>query len=279
MSRISSIFGLTCALIILPIAPLAAISASVKQPVEQFQQAVLQGMSRSKQYNSRQLEFTPPDDFNGEGRPRGVSGAGGTRGDCLQQLLAVSPKSTEITIDPEFCQLPDEEIPTLTVSEFPIFWFYVPDQGDQVSAEFTLFDSQGQSVRQQIVLSGEAGIVGIRLTQPLAVDRSYTWRFRIDEDPSDAPMNSTVRGAVQRIAIDPTLAAQLEAASDPERITLYATQGIWQDALTALVQLRQAQPNNAELQADWSSLLTSVNLRSIATAPILDCCTSQPVSY
>lgn len=164
------------------------------------------------------------------------------------------------------------------MSEFPIFWFYVPDQDGEVSAEFTLFDPQGQSVRQQVVLSGEAGIVGIRLPQPLAVDRSYTWRFRIDEDPGDASMNPTVRGAIQRIAIAPTLAAQLEAASAQERITLYAANGIWQDTLTALAQLRQAQPNNTQLQADWSSLLTSVHLRSIATVPILDCCTSQPAT-
>lgn len=270
MNRISSIFGLTCVLITLPIVPLAAISPSV----EQFQQEI----SHSKQYGSRRLEFTPPDDFEGEGRPRGGSGAGGTRGDCLQQLLALSPKPTETAIESEFCQLPDEDIPTLTVSEFPTFWFYVPDQGGQVSAEFTLFNPQGQPVRQQVVLSGEAGIVGIRLTQPLAVDRSYTWRFRIDEAPGDAPKNPTVRGTVQRIAIDPTLAAQLEAASAQERITLYAAEGIWQDTLTALVQLRQAQPNNAELQADWSSLLTSVHLGSVTTAPILDCCTSQPAT-
>lgn len=272
MNRLLSIFGLTCALIALPIAPLAAIGrVAVKHPVRQEE-------LRSKQYSTEILEFTPPDDFNGEGRPREGAGAGGTRGDCLQQLLAMSPKPTEIAIEPEFCQLPDEDIPTLTASEFPTFWFYVPEQDGQVSAEFTLFDPQGQSVRQQVVLSGEAGIVGIRLTQPLAVDRSYTWRFRIDEDPADAPMNPTARGAVQRIAIDPPLAAQLEAASAQERITLYAANGIWQDTLTAIVQLRQAQPNNAQLRSDWSSLLTSVNLGSIATAPLLDCCTSQPLA-
>ncbi|MBD2088580.1 DUF928 domain-containing protein [Microcoleus sp. FACHB-1515] len=200
-----------------------------------------------------------------------------TRG-CLQELLAVSPKPTEIAAQPEACALPGEETPTRTVSEFPTFWFYVPDQGGQVSAELTLFDPQGQPLRQQIVLSGEAGIVGIRLAQPIEVDRDYTWRFRINETPGEASMNPFVRGTVRRISLDPALAAQLEAASAQEQIALYAANGIWQETLTALIQLRQTQPNHAQLQTDWSSLLDSVNLGSIANAPILDCCTSQPVA-
>ncbi|NEQ26317.1 MAG: DUF928 domain-containing protein, partial [Microcoleus sp. SIO2G3] len=189
----------------------------------------------------------------------------------------LSPKPTEIAAQPEACALPGEDTPTLTVSEFPTLWFYVPAQEGQVSAELTLFDPQGQPlVRQQVALD-QAGISGIRLTQPLEVDRSYTWRFRIDETPSEASMNPAVRGTVRRISLDPTLAAQLEAASAQEQIALYAANGIWQETLTALIQLRQTQPS-AAVQADWSSLLDSVNLGSIADAPLLDCCASQPVA-
>lgn len=270
MNQLFVVFGFTCSLTALPIAPLAAVSAAVEQPVRQESLP-------AKQSGARQLEFTPPDDFDRDGAPSGNS-SGGSRGDCLQQLLAMSPKPTEIAADPERCKLPSEDPPTLTVSEFPTFWFYVPDQGGQVSAELVLFDSSGQPpIAQQIVLSGEAGIVGVRLTQPIAVDRSYSWRFRINETPDEASMNPSVRGTVRRIALDPTLAAQLEAASAQEQVALYAANGIWQETLTALVQLRQTQPSSA-IQADWTSLLASVNLGPIATAPVLDCCTSQPVA-
>jgi len=270
MNQLISIVSFTCGLIGLPIAPLAAIApTAVEQPFQQDK-------SRSKQYESANLEFTPPDNFDGEGRPP-QGQAGGARGDCLQHLLSLAPKPTEIAAQPEACELPGEETPTLTLSEFPTFWFYVPDQGGQGFAELTLFDPQGQPLRQQIVLSGQAGIIGIRLTQPIEVDRSYTWRFRIDETPSEASMNSSVRGTVRRISLDLTLAMQLEAASAQEQIALYAANGIWQETLTALIQLRQTQPSSA-VQADWSSLLASVNLGSIANAPLLDCCTSRPVA-
>jgi hypothetical protein len=58
-----------------------------------------------------------------------------------------------------------------------------------------------------------------------------------------------------------------------EQINLYAANGIWHDALTNLAQLRQTNPEDAALMADWESLLKSVNLEAIATEPIVQCCT------
>ena len=73
--------------------------------------------------------------------------------------------------------------------------------------------------------------------------------------------------------MNPTLMSQLKNATPRQRVTLYATNGFWHDALTTLAELRSANPGDATLSRDWVSLLHSVGLDAIATEPIIECCT------
>ncbi|MGD1704327.1 DUF928 domain-containing protein [Dapis sp. BLCC M229] len=57
--------------------------------------------------------------------------------------------------------------------------------------------------------------------------------------------------------------------------TVYASQGIWYDALESMVQLRRLNPNNPKLIDDWQKLFNSANSQGkeeLIPAPILDCC-------
>ncbi|WP_257237011.1 DUF928 domain-containing protein [Nostoc sp. 'Peltigera malacea cyanobiont' DB3992] len=45
--------------------------------------------------------------------------------------------------------------------------------------------------------------------------------------------------------------------------------GIWYEALTILAQLRQKNPQDTALQAEWRNLLSSIRLDDIVAEPIL----------
>ncbi|NJL09662.1 MAG: DUF928 domain-containing protein [Calothrix sp. SM1_7_51] len=51
-------------------------------------------------------------------------------------------------------------------------------------------------------------------------------------------------------------------------MSLYAANGIWFDSITLLAQLRQKNPNDSSLAADWQSLLQSIKLENLAPASL-----------
>ena len=72
--------------------------------------------------------------------------------------------------------------------------------------------------------------------------------------------------------MNPKLANSLKQATPVQQVALYAEQGMWHDALTNLAQLRLAQPQDASLLTQWTSLLNSEKLDSFASYPITKCC-------
>jgi hypothetical protein len=96
----------------------------------------------------------------------------------------------------------------------------------------------------------------------LAVGEQYLWLFAVwcqDDSPIE------VGGFIKRIPPPDTLLTQLQTATPQQAAALYANAGIWVEALSAMAQAIQAQPDDAELLADWHSLLASVELEGIAT--------------
>ncbi|NJL36247.1 MAG: DUF928 domain-containing protein [Leptolyngbyaceae cyanobacterium RM2_2_4] len=222
---------------------------------------------------------SPTDGFEDTGRPANQTSTGSRApGSCSSRLVALVPGSEPLINQTQDCSEPDSLL-ALTVDELPTFWFYIPElETSAVSAEFVLVDNNQRPVyREQIALNGESGIVGVRPTQPLEVDRVHRWIFQIvlSGQPGQDP---AVEGFVKRIQPDSTLTRQLAAATSPqERVRVYANHGIWHEALTELATLHLSSPNSA-MQADWASLLESVGLGAIANFPLLNCCTSQPIS-
>jgi hypothetical protein len=166
----------------------------------------------------------------------------------------------------------------LTNSERPTFWFYLPfAPRSQVTeeVEFVLVDTETEKDIYQttFTLQGTPGILGIPLpkNQPaLAVGKQYRWALSYICQPQNRQEDIAIDGVVERVALDPTVSNQLQTAkSDRDRILVYAENGLWYDALTALAQLYQSQPQDETLKADWFDLLKSVGLENLAEKPIL----------
>lgn len=195
---------------------------------------------------------------------RGLPGrreGGGTRGNCVHNampLMALMPSTN-------FGQ---------TIDSSPTLFWYVP-QLDATVAEFVLLDDQENVVyTHEMELNGEAGVV--RLTVPVVNDKSllevgkdYHWYFSLICDPGDRSGDIFVEGWIQRIEPDSALQAQLESASVREQANLYATSGLWHDALSTLADLRLQSSTDEDAMAAWQTLLGSVDLDAIADEALI----------
>lgn len=239
--------------------------------------------AQSLKSTSAVVRFVPPPAPN-KGVPSGRRKGGSSRGDCPapaenQPLTALVPATTRHSktkpgtnpgTNPALTTW--ESVGGLTASASPTFLFYIPySLTPKLPALFILQDEQGNNIYQTSLTASSTypSIAKVRLpaTAPLQVGKMYHWYFVIDCHP-DAPPQ--VDGWVQRTVISPTLSNQLQQASPSQRVAFYAANGIWYDALMTLAQLRSAYPQDVAFASDWRSLLSSVDLKAIASQPISD---------
>lgn len=221
--------------------------------------------------------FAPPplpDNGAPTGRPRGAAGRGNNCALEQPPLTALVP-TTEQSLGKE--QREVTYVWGKTVAEYPTFWFYVPySHASLRSVEFVLQDAEDNNVYQTPVKLPEIpGVVSLRLpstSTPLKLGKLYHWFFKTKvgcdvQKPSG--IEDYVEGWVQRVPLSPTLARQLETATLQQRLTIYAANGIWYEALTTLAELRLVAPKDATLNAKWAKLLQSAGLGDIASKPIV----------
>ncbi len=161
-----------------------------------------------------------------------------------------------------------------TVSEYPLFFFYLP-QTDAPLAEFVLQDEKGKQIyKTTLNINNLSGVIGISIpanqnVSPLEAGKNYRWSLALICDTEDRSADVSETGIVRRVELSADIRSQLEKADPRQKTVIYAENGIWQDALSTLAAARRANPNDAELTADWESLLDSVTLGHIAKEPIV----------
>jgi len=158
----------------------------------------------------------------------------------------------------------------LTVAARPSFFAYLPPTGGR-PVELMLQDAQGNVLHLSSFQTDKVGLVRVDLPShapELKVGETYRWYLSIICDPNDSSANLHVGGWVQRVALTDNLRQQLAKIPVGDRPYLYARAGLWHETLASLMELRQAQPNNASLQADWASLLQIEGLDRVAQEPI-----------
>jgi hypothetical protein len=207
---------------------------------------------------------SPPDDV---GEP-GSRAGGGRRNPCKvdeKQLKALVP----------VYKIPESELVLgFTNAEHPTFWFYVPYSGCPL--EFVLKDEQDNDIYQTTLMASDAlpGVISVRLPStvaPLEIGKRYRWYFSVLNPKKPAEVLDGVDGWVQRESLNLTVQSQLEKATLPQRVALYAANGFWHEALTAASELRRTDANSN----DWSALLQAVGLDDVVSEPILECCKSE----
>lgn len=160
-----------------------------------------------------------------------------------------------------------------TVEAHPTFFVYLPNMG-VATGEFVVWSEDQSNIltEQRIPLPQEAGVIPVRVPEALTLETgiTYYWTLEVLCNEDDRSRNAVVEGLVQRIEPETTLLSQLNQAQPRDRPSLYANAGYWYETLASLAKLRYDNPADVTLQADWESLLESVNLDGVAEAALLE---------
>ncbi|MGD1804360.1 DUF928 domain-containing protein [Dapis sp. BLCC M126] len=212
--------------------------------------------------------YTPPD----RGAPPTTTPTG-TRGSC-----ALSKEKNLLLL------IPENNI-GLTLSKYPTFFVYIPPYKDAQEAEFFITDAENNNIyNHRLQLPEKSGIIKIKLPEkkspPLEVGKEYTWGIQIfcQPDTGDHSGDAFSRGFIERIEPNIYLVEKLKKAKPLTVPSIYASQGIWYDALESIVELRRLNLNNPKLIHDWQELFNSANSHGkeeLIPAPILDCCETE----
>ncbi|MDZ7951676.1 DUF928 domain-containing protein [Nostoc sp. DedQUE09] len=215
--------------------------------------------------------------FNQPPIPSGSPPGGRVRGGAKRGELAACPLTKiDLTALVPFTQEANSVINVWgqTTIEHPSWFFYVPYTKDSpYTVEFVLQDGEANEVyKKAIALSDKPGVIRVSLpsnASGLAVDKQYRWFFTINCDKQKNSPPSFVEGVIKRVNLSQPISKEIETAEPIKRYAIYAQNGIWYEALTTLAELRQKNPQDTALKAEWRNLLGSIRLDDVAGEPIL----------
>ena len=199
-------------------------------------------------------------------QPEETEGAASRQlGECAANSLASQSAINDI---PNLTALVPQDNHGFTIADRPNFWVYLPETSAK-QAILTIKQKDKTPHWQQLVeLSGKAGITGIKLSNDapaLEIGKQYQWAVILVCGNRPSPNDPVVAAWIERVPsakvnpVDSTTEG-LEKASS------YAQQGIWYDALNALIEVRS--PSNSWNNI-WSDYLKSGGLARVADEPII----------
>ncbi|KAI9134631.1 DUF928 domain-containing protein [Acaryochloris sp. CCMEE 5410] len=231
---------------------------------------------------------TPPSD---PGAPTGRREGGSSRGDKIYTLCKTVEEAANkqcatsrlTALVPEVDA--EKQIWGLTGADHPEFLFYLskfrtPEQPKttRLNIEFVLQDEDDKYVHKTsfVLPLTEGGIIRIPIPEnrdPLQVGKRYTWTLLTKFGPNET---NYVHGRIYRKQMDSQRQQELKTASPLKRLEISLKEGLWFDAIAMLVDLKQDAPQDLTILSRWNSLLDDINLKELATEPMLSCCTPDP---
>lgn len=177
---------------------------------------------------------------------------GGTRGlaPAAPALAVLAPDHTGHTINAQ---------PTL-------YWFL--SKPAPVQIEVTLLDEAGVKPVVEKVLKADmqAGIQALSLKDlgiTLKPNEEYRWHVAMVYNAKQRSSDVTSSGTVKLVPQPAALASRLNQ-SESRRHAVYAEEGLWYDAVDALMQRINAAPGDTRLRDELDALLKQVGLRPVA---------------
>ncbi len=156
----------------------------------------------------------------------------------------------------------------LTVQEQPSLYWYL-SKSTTYPIELTIIDHQTIQPLLEIRLKGllQPGVQRVRLADHgvhLSPGVPYRWFVALVVDPENRSKDVIAGGAIERTEFPAALRAKLAQAGKAEAPHLYAAEGLWYDALTAISDLMDAAPLDPVPRKQRASLLKQVDLPEIA---------------
>jgi Domain of Unknown Function (DUF928) len=212
-----------------------------------FIQAIASPQVR-KSPRKKAFRYTP----SGVGAPTHRSDAA-TRGQCDSGRPVLFQKGQEVRL---IALVPENEL-GLTTAEAPAIAFYIPPTCAETMRVSLLDTVTNNSYETLLVTPTSSGIINLKFSSlkgfpRLEMGKKYQWELSLAIDARDPSADVIVNGFLQR-----------------ERVNPNADQSFWFDTVTALLEARQANPQDSELNADWSRLMGLVGLEAIANQSLI----------
>ena len=165
--------------------------------------------------------------------------------------------------------LAPDDVGTTTQEQPSLFWY----QSKPAEAKFELTLLQPNKVKPlvqvKIERASKAGIQRLKLSDhgvKLAPGVEYQWVVALVTDPENRSTDLVASGVIKRVAPAADLKEKISQATPASLAGLYAEAGIWYDALAALSDQIEAQPENKTLRQTRAELLRQVGLNAAAQA-------------
>jgi hypothetical protein len=160
-----------------------------------------------------------------------------------------------------------------TIDARPIFWIYQPYAGVAIQLELQDEETQTTVFSQTYASPAGSGIVQLALptaAPELKVAQVYRWRINFICD-AQTQQSYLSEGTIVRRKLDHVLKCRILMATPENRITMFAEQGLWFNALHELARLRQQNPGDRVLLETWQEFLNheDVQLGNWATVKFL----------
>jgi len=176
----------------------------------------------------------------------------------------------------------------VTTAERPTLMFYIPPMVSEQPGELVIRDEADNVVyKSTFPVYSEGGILSFNTAEDeampaLAMDETYQWNFSIMPDvveqTSDIRANDiAVSGNIRRVERESwlteqsgdsaTVAALGETSPLAQARMLYQQTNLWHDAAIIIDELRQANPADAAIAAEWNQLIEFAGLSAIVETP------------
>ncbi|MFQ4137106.1 DUF928 domain-containing protein [Nodosilinea sp. PGN35] len=176
---------------------------------------------------------------------------GGTRGNCSidsRSLAALNPINNL----------------GITASDRPSLYFSVPTAAAPYHGQFILHDADENRLYETTLVAGTESLLGVHLPANLiSAEQDYHWYFVVACNPRDLSQNVVLEGWLRRVPLTPAPAAATLVDAQLDLVKTYQDQGLWSDAIALMVELRQAHPHSAAVQAQWAHLLEALDLATV----------------
>jgi hypothetical protein len=161
-----------------------------------------------------------------------------------------------------------------TSNQPSLFWYLDGVPPGSAKIELTLIDDEAVNPLIETTLKkpNRPGLYRIDLADygvNLSPGKEYEWSVSIIMNPEDRSQDIMATGWIERVARSEDLSARLASEGEDRSVHVFADEGLWYDALTALGDQMQRNPDDRELREVRSSLLRQVGLDTVATAPVL----------
>lgn len=167
--------------------------------------------------------------------------------------------------------LAPDEIGMTTQEQPSLFWFFQSKQTD-ARFELTLLEENKVKPIVKVNLDGsKAGIQRLRLSDhggKLVPGVEYQWVVALVNDPDNRSKDQVASGVIKRVEPSPELKQKLKSTTPSALPAVYAEAGMWYDALSALSDEIDAQPENKALRQTRADLLRQVGLKTAAQAEL-----------